>query len=146
MSHNRDNLEQLLKDRNDRQTDYDSVVTDLNNDLSDGQIMEDPERADIIYKRIYDAQQPLITAAEYYSQVLNNLVIQNEATQAEKEAAIEARNYLHRIQRVRNPQEIEGGRRHRKSSSRRASSRSSKKRTTKRKLKRRQRSAYRRRR
>lgn len=76
---------------------------------------------------------------------MNDLVIQNEATEAEKEAAIEAKNYLDRIQRVRNPQEIEGGRRHRKSSSRRASSRSSKKRT-KRNLKRRQRSAYRRRR
>ena len=67
MAHNRDNLEQLLKDRNDRQTDYDSEVTDRNNDLSDEQIMEDPARVNIIYKRIYNAQQPLIRAAQYYS-------------------------------------------------------------------------------
>jgi hypothetical protein len=127
------NLKALKDNRDDAKVDYNSIVSDPNNDLSDERNM-DQENMNRIYRLTYAAQQRLLTAAELYS---NSLTPQN-SSECERQ---EARDYISQFPRLQPLPEYDGrvgfgGRRRRR--------RSSKKRATKRKSKRRQRRASRR--
>lgn len=63
------NLKALKDNRDDAKVDYNSIVSDPNNDLSDERNM-DQENMNRIYRLTYAAQQRLLTAAELYSNSL----------------------------------------------------------------------------
>jgi len=132
------NLEELLKARNDAERAYNLVQNAEENDMANSM---DEETGNEIMKRLYNAQQPWIKAANNY-----NNAIQENPSVSEEEKQI-SRDYVRTIEQIDKPASL-GGRRRRSSTARKSSSRrgrrSSKKRATKRKPKRRQRRASRR--
>lgn len=137
--------------------DYQSALTDPDNNLHDDRATEDPDLFDNILQRLYNAQQPFIEAARAYrdslhqgsaewreaDQYLNNILPRyprpvGMAIQAQLEQEFQPVQRVQQAQQAQpnppdppNPPDHHGGRRRMR--------RSSKKRATKRKSKRRQR-------